>query len=154
MEEVIGNEAVRLKSTPLMRIVNTGNGQIFPEPDSVGLPCDISHVAGTGDYAPDDFLKRIKLKIPKTNVKVMVGSTGYIIWPEDFPDNHYTLDKIGRTVGKIDGIRFFQRYTSKGFLVSDRREDFFTSMSPEEKEDILKFLDSFSEMMFKPAKNE
>jgi len=142
MGEVVGNEARKLESTPTMRIVKTGNGQIYPDPNSEGLPCDASHIAGMGEYPPDEFLKTIKEKIPKTRVEVKVGFTGYIIWPEYFPDNHYTLDEIGRTVGKIDGIRFFQRYTSSGFLVSDRREggDYFTSMSSEEKKDISVYL--------------
>ncbi len=70
-----------------------------------------------------------------------VGSTGYIIWPEenDLPTFGYTLDEIGRTVGVVGGIRFFQRYTGNCMLVSDMgKEDGFFTCLTEDDEDVLR----------------
>ncbi len=83
-------------------------------------------------------------KLPRVDFPVWVGSTGYIIWPDKnvLPTCGYTLDEIGRTVGVVDGIRFFQRYTGNCMLVAnmgredDRydRYDHFTTLSQDEKE--------------------
>jgi hypothetical protein len=156
MTEVIGNEAMRLESTPLTRMCMIRNGvgvQISPTPNSDGLPCDISHLAGMGSYSEvdADFLQLVKRNVPKTDVEVKVGSTGYIIWPKDFPDNRYTLDEVGRTVGKVDGIRFFQRYTSRAMVVSDGQDGYFGCMPESEEKQIRSYLNN-EQPNLKPTK--
>ena len=74
----------------------------------------------------------MKEKLPRIDIDVEVGSTGYIIWPsaDTFSTCGYSFDEIGRVVGILDGMRFFQRYTGSCMLVADiyypDREHFIT----------------------------
>jgi hypothetical protein len=133
------NEAIQLPLSQPLRILEEGIGQISPPPNSEGLPCDAWHLGGYGFSVPgeEEMMELIKEKLPRIDFPVRIGSTGYIIWPskDDLPSAGYTLDETGRTVGVIDGIRFFQRYTRNCMLVSDMGEDgsFFTSLSEDDK---------------------
>nr|QBK85713.1 MAG: hypothetical protein LCMAC101_03080 [Marseillevirus LCMAC101] len=141
------NEARRLPPNVGTRIVITGRKQIYPPPNSENLPCDASHLAGDSDTggAEEQMLKLIKEKLPRIDFPVRVGSTGYIIWPNDnvLPTYGYTLDEIGRTVGIVDEIRFFQRYTENCMLVGDMgREEMrhFATFTQDEKDILLNIL--------------
>ena len=134
------NEAIQLPDTGLMRIVSLKEGQIFPPPNSENLPCDASHLAGysSSDVDSTEMMSLIKRELPKIDFPVRVGSTGYIIWPDKsvLPKYGYTLDEIGRTVGVVDEIRFFQRYTGNCMLVASmgRKDDHFTTLTQEDKD--------------------
>lgn len=88
------------------------------------------------------MMQLIKESLPKIDFPVNVGATGYIIWPDEsvLPRYGYTLDEIGRTVGVMDEIRFFQRYTGNCMLMAymgGEYKDYFTSLTQEDK-DLLK----------------
>lgn len=84
----------------------------------------------------------IEEKLPIIDFPVSIGSTGYIVWPkdDDLPECGYTFDEVGRLVGLVDEIRFFQRYTGNYMLVGDmgREETRHFHVLPQEDEDILR----------------
>jgi hypothetical protein len=145
------DESIQLPRTCMMRIITLGEGQIYPPPNSEGLPCDASHIACpyVSNISETKMMELIKRKLPKVNFPVRTGSTGYIIWPEtsELPVAGYTLDEIGRTVGVIDGIRFFQRYTGCCMLVSHMGKDeydYFTSLSEDDKKLLEEKLNNYN----------
>ena len=130
------NEARELPDTGCMRIVTVSGGQIYPPPNSENLPCDASHLAGYRGSGGEEMMSLIKEKLPRVDFPVRVGSTGYIIWSNDLPTRGYTLDEVGRMVGVVDEIRFFQRYTGNCMLVAHmgREDGCFCCLTQEDKD--------------------
>ena len=133
------NEARELPESTGSRVLLSGIGQISPPPNTENLPCDAWHLGGYSNPNIDEteMMSLIKEKLPRVNFPVKVGSTGYIIWPDKnvLPTCGYTLDEIGRMVGVVDEIRFFQRYTRNCMLVANMGKDgdYFTCLTQEEK---------------------
>ena len=136
------NEAIKLEESTILRVIDLSIGPIYPTVNDKNLPCDSWHLAGNNTYFPsdinEDLLKLIKQKLTKVNFTVEVGNTGYIEWEKIFPDNCYTLDEIGRTVGSVNGVRFFKRYTGTCMLVADiGKNNMFRTLSDEEVDNLV-----------------
>ncbi len=136
------NTALKLEPSTYIRILSMEDGPIFPPPNSKNLPCDAWHLAGPPKQHIDpneSLLHLIKEKLPIVDFPISVGSTGYIIWPseEELPSNGRSFDEVGRIVGIVDRMRFFQRYTGSCMLMANTagytEPDSFNSLSCDEK---------------------
>lgn len=128
------NEAIDLPPQEFVRLVNSSS-EVYDEK----LPCHPFHLGGgpKSDDGAELFLK-VKQQLPRVDFNPIVGWTGYIIWPDDLPTSSgWTLDEVGRLVGYVGNIRFFQRYVNRCSIVISIDGSYFGAPSPED----MKLLD-------------
>lgn len=123
------NEAINLPYQPLL-ITNPNN----PPDYDKSLPCNPYHLGGgLKSNIGEELLLKIREKIPRVDFNPIIGSTGYIVWPNKLPtESGWTLDEVGRLVGYVNNIRFFQRHVHSCHIVISVDGEPFGSPSSDE----------------------
>ena len=88
------------------------------------LPCDGWHVHGNttrhASQEEDEFVKTLQTRLPKMDLPVEIGLTGYPNLTRevaDCPKRGWCYDNAKRFTAIVDGYLLFRRYTAGGPLM-------------------------------------
>lgn len=95
------------------------------EINTVSQDCDIWHVHGNAAIHKrddiDDFVEELKTKLPKVELPVKIGCTGYpILLKGPTPKSGWCLDAANRFTAIANGNLMFRRYTAGGPIMCGR----------------------------------
>lgn len=138
----------RIEDQPLLKVNMMNSSDKIPD----HLPCDPWHVGGNSNIHSHslsrNFIEMCKHKLIRRKLNFYVGSTGYIEWNEIIPTGMYCwdIDELGRFVGIVDNIWFFQRYTNGDILVwTPINRDDWSSMDSEKIKSISNIIEEWDD---------
>ena len=92
---------------------------------------------------PQEFLALCKDKLPKKDLPIRIGHTGYVNANKDIFQlpNSWSHDELGRMVILLDGLLMFERYIHGDLIMGSKDGSSFSAINRDRFQDFLKQLE-------------